>query len=160
MTTTNKVLIGVGGVTILGLGIYFITRDPKRNTTTTQQTSGGGFSQTDPTTNTTDSLGTTLGNIFADIWASTQKNKNQGGVTPNGFVYDGPADPYSVEVNVNMTSTQVKALQTTLSSCSADIKKVIDDSGGVDGILGPGTKSAYNMARKAGCINSSGQKIS
>ena len=35
-----------------------------------------------------------------------------------------------------------------------------DSSGGVDGFLGPGTKSAYNMARKAGCINSQGQKIS
>ena len=59
-----------------------------------------------------------------------------------------------------MGSANVKALQMTLSSCSPDIKKVIDDSGGVDGILGPGTKSAYNMARKSGCINSQGQKIS
>ena len=158
MTTTNKILIGVGGVTLLGLGIYFVTRQPKGSTTTTT-TGGGGLDnpQTDPTSTTVDSLGTTLGNIFADIWAVTQKNK---GNTPGDFVYDGPADPYSVEVNTDMGSASVKALQMTLSSCSPDIKKVIDDSGGVDGILGPGTKSAYNMARKAGCINSQGQKIS
>jgi hypothetical protein len=162
MTTTSKILLGVGGVTILGLGIYFVTRKPGSSTTTTTTGGGDGLSggnQQDPSTSTTDSLGTTIGNIIADLWASRENQKPNGAGTP-GFVYEGPADPYSVEVNQTMGNAAVKTLQTTLSSCSPDIKKVIDDSGGTDGFLGPGTKTAYNMARKSGCINSSGQKIS
>mgnify|MGYP003113457970 FL=1 len=153
MTTTNKILIGVGGITIIGVGIYLITKDSGTTTTTTTTTGGGTIpgGQTDPTTNSVDSLGTTIGNIFQDIWATTQKNK---GNTPANCNYTGPADPYEVEVVNEVTSeTAIKALQTRVSACSADIKKVIDDSGGVDGILGNGTKTAYNMARKSCCIN-------
>ena len=39
-------------------------------------------------------------------------------------------------------------MQMTLSNKSADLKKIIDGTGGVDGIIGPGFKEAYNMARQ------------
>ena len=58
-----------------------------------------------------------------------------------------------------MSVDDVKALQTRLSGCDTAIASVITGSGGVDGILGPGTKNAYNMARKACCINNTGQLI-
>ena len=147
MTTTNKILIGVGGVAVLGVGVYLITRKPKDTTTTTTTTTDGlNTPLKDNSTLSRDSLGTTIGNILTDIWASTRSKP--------GCNYDGPADPYTVEVNQQMASADVKTLQTRVSACSPEIKKVIDDSGGVDGILGNGTKTAYNMARKACCINS------
>ena len=146
MTTTNKILIGVGGVAVLGLGIYLITRKPKNQTTTTTTTTNGNIPLQDTSTVSRDSLGTTIGNILTDIWATTRTN--------NSCNYNGPADPYTLEVNQQMASADVKTLQTRVSACSAEIKKVIDDSGGVDGILGNGTKTAYNMARKSCCINS------
>ena len=150
MTTTNKILIGVGGVTLLGVGIYLVARKPKTTTTTTTTITDVNSTQQDPTSNTVDSLGTTLGNVFIDIWSVVKKNK---GETPTGCVYDGPIDPYEAEVDKTMSSTDVKTLQTTLSACNTDIAEVITKSGGVDGILGPGTKTAYNMARKSCCIN-------
>lgn len=154
MTQGGKIALGVGGVVILGVGIYFATRkEGQSSSTTTTTTYTGGGGQQDPTTNTVDSLGTTLGNIISDIWATTQNNKDK------GCNYTGPADPYTAEVNQSMSSDDVKALQTRLSGCNTDIAAVITGSGGVDGVLGPGTKNAYNMARKACCINNSGQLI-
>ena len=45
-------------------------------------------------------------------------------------------------------------MQTNLSNLSPDIKAIIDGSGGADGVIGPGFKTAYNMARKSCKISS------
>tara|TARA_R110001592_G_scaffold20489_15_gene83105 strand:- start:2334 stop:2819 length:486 start_codon:yes stop_codon:yes gene_type:complete len=158
MTSTNKILIGVGGVVVLGAGIYFITRKPQSSTTTTTTTGEGTPGQTDPSSSSVDSLGTTFGNIFSDIWAQFRKNKNPGTNNPtnttDGCNYTGPVDPASVEISTGMSFSEIQTLQNRLIACDTDIAAVINGSGGADGIMGPGTKSAYNMARKSCCVNS------
>jgi hypothetical protein len=144
MKDTNKVLIGVGVLGALGVGIYLLTR--RTSTTTTTVTSGNQY---DPSTATVDSLGTTFGNLFTEIFAN--KTNSNSGVSCNA-----PADPYTFDnINsANYSSAQVSTMQKNLSNLSPDIKNIIDGSGGVDGIIGPGFKTAYNMARKTCQISS------
>ena len=150
MTDTNKILIGVGVLGALGTGIYLLT---KKNTTTTTTTGGGGQLY-DPSTATVDSLGTTIGNLFTEIFA---KNKNQ----ESGTDCSAPADPYSFDgINSSdYSSRQITTMQTALSNMSPDIRNIIDGSGGADGIIGPGFKTAYNMARKTCQISSIGELL-
>lgn len=153
MTNTNKVLIGVGVVGALGVGVYLLTR--KSNTTTTITTTGNGSSQGDPSTSTIDSLGTTIGNLFSELFA--KKVKKEEGTTTT---CDAPADPYTADgiKADDFDSREIETMQTNLSDLSPDIKNIIDASGGVDGYIGPGFKTAYNMARKS-CKISSIQNI-
>ena len=110
--------------------------------------------QYDPSTATVDSLGTTIGNLFTEVFA---KNKNQ----ENGVVCNAPADPYTYDgINSSdYSSSQIITMQQSLSAISPDIRNIIDGSGGADGIIGPGFKTAYNMARKT-CQISSIREIS
>jgi len=151
MTDTNKILIGVGVLGALGTGIYLLT---KRNTITTTTTGGGGGQLYDPSTAAIDSLGTTFGNLFTEIFA---KNKNK----ESGTDCNAPADPYTFDgINFsNYSSSQITTMQTNLSNMSSDIKNIIDGSGGADGIIGPGFKTAYNMARKTCQISSIGELL-
>ncbi|MDB9959936.1 hypothetical protein OAD75_06075 [Gammaproteobacteria bacterium] len=144
MTDTNKILIGVGVLGALGTGIYLLTRSNTITTTTTTNPNLG-----DPSLATIDSLGTTIGNLFTELFAKNSNDKS-------GVVCDAPADPYTADgiVASNYTSSQVKTMQTNLSNFNSDIKSIIDGSGGVDGIIGPGFKTAYNMARKTCLISS------
>jgi len=146
MANTNNILIGVGVLGALGVGIWLLTKDSGTNTTTIIPKDEG---QTDPSTSTIDSLGTTLGNLFSEIFANKEKEKT-------GTSCDAPADPYTYDgVSAsNFSSSQIEAMQTKLSNLSPDIKAIIDGSGGVDGYIGPGFKNAYNMARKSCKISS------
>ena len=143
MNDTNKILIGVAGVTVLGLGIWLLTRKGEESTSTTTTTSGGQM--IDPSTSSIDSLGTTIGNLFQNIWGTTQNNKN----TTKGCNYNGPADAYSHDGvdKDDYDSAEIKKMQTQLSGMNPDIKSIIDVTGGVDGLIGNGFKDAYNMAR-------------
>jgi len=40
-------------------------------------------------------------------------------------------------------------MQEYLSNTEQSIKGIIDNSGGIDGVIGPGFKQAYNTARKS-----------
>ena len=143
MANTNNILIGVGAFAALGVGVWLLT---KNSSTTTTSTTGGG--QSDPSTNTVDSLGTTLGNLFSEIFAN--KTKKETGTTCNA-----PADPYSYDGidKDDYSSSDIEKMQQNLSNKGSEIKAIIDGSGGVDGYIGPGFKNAYNMARKACLIN-------
>ena len=147
MTDTNKILIGVGVMGALGTGIWLLMRNPNPETTTTTTTGGAG--QNDPSSSSVDSLGTTLGNLFSEVFANKEKAKT-------GVVCNAPVDPFSYD-NINSgnyTSSAVETMQTKLSNLSPEIKAIIDGSGGIDGIMGPGFKNAYNMARKSCKITS------
>ena len=74
----------------------------------------------------------------------------------SGVSCNAPADPYTFDnINsANYSRGQVSTMQKNLSNLSPDIKNIIDGSGGVDGIIGPGFKTAYNMARKTCQISS------
>jgi len=150
MANTNKILIGVGVAGALGVGIWLLTRK-SGTTTTTTTTGGGGSNQSDPSTNTVDSLGTTLGNLFSELFAKKEKEKN-----PIATTCDAPADPYTSDgiKKDDYSSNEIETMQTKLSDLSPDIKAIIDASGGVDGYIGPGFKNAYNMARKSCKITS------
>ena len=150
MANTNKILIGVGVAGALGVGIWLLTRT-SGTTTTTTTTGGGGSNQSDPSTNTVDSLGTTLGNLFSELFAKKEKEKN-----PIATTCDAPADPYTSDgiKKDDYSSNEIETMQTKLSDLSPDIKAIIDASGGVDGYIGPGFKNAYNMARKSCKITS------
>lgn len=146
MANTNNILIGVGVLGALGAGIWLLTRNSGTTTTTTTI---GDAGQTDPSTSTVDSLGTTIGNLFSEIFANKEKAKT-------GVQCNAPADPYTYDgVSAsNFSSSQIETMQTKLSNLSPDIKAIIDGSGGVDGYIGPGFKNAYNMARKSCKISS------
>ena len=140
MTENTKVILGVGGVLVVGVGIYLITRKSKTPPSTTYTPP-----VEDPSLVVQDSLGSTIGNIFTDIFASQNKNK------PSGCDLSKiPADPYTSDgvSKPKYKSDEVVSMQMYLSNVSNDIKKVIDESGGTDGKIGPGFKTAYNMARK------------
>ena len=64
MQNSTKIILGVAGLGILGVGVWLITRKPGQTTTTTTETSGGGL---DPSTQPVDSLGSTLGNLITNI---------------------------------------------------------------------------------------------
>ena len=135
MTDTNKILIGVGSLAVVGLGIYLITKKDEETTTTT--TTGGQM--IDPSASTVDSLTYLLYNI----WGKTQNSNSS-------CNYNGPVDAYTADGvdKDDYDKWQIEEMQMTLSNKSADIKKIIDGTGGVDGIIGPGFKEAYNMARQ------------
>jgi hypothetical protein len=143
MANTNNILIGVGAVAALGVGVWLLT---KKSTTTTTTTTGGG--QTDPSTNTVDSLGTTLGNLFSEIFANKTKKDNNTSC-------NAPADPYSYDGidKDDYSSSEIEKMQKNLSKKGSEITAIIEGSGGADGVIGPGFKNAYNMARKACLIN-------
>jgi len=151
MANTNKILIGVGAVGTLGLGIWLLTRKSGTTTTTTTTGGGAGSNQLDLSTNTVDSLGTTLGNLFSELFAKKEKEKN-----PVGTNCQAPADPFTSDgiKKDDYSSNEIETMQTNLSDLSPDIKAIIDASGGVDGYIGPGFKNAYNMARKSCKITS------
>ena len=65
MTDTNKILIGVGALGVLGTGIYLLVRKPSTTTTTVTE---NPTVLNDPSTSTIDSLGTTFGNLFTELW--------------------------------------------------------------------------------------------
>lgn len=151
MTDTNKILIGVGVAGALGVGIWLLTKKPGSTTTTTTTGGGEGSNQSDPSTNTVDSLGTTLGNLFSELFAKKEKEKN-----PIGTTCEAPADPFTSDgiKKEDYSSNEIETMQTKLSDLSPDIKAIIDASGGADGYIGPGFKNAYNMARKSCKITS------
>ena len=156
MTDTNKILIGVGVVGALGVGVYLLTRKSGGTTTTITTTGGGGSNQNDPSTSTVDSLGTTIGNLFSELFAKKEKENN----TTTAPTCEAPADPYTADgiKADDYSSSEIEKMQVNLSDLSPDIKVIIDASGGVDGYIGPGFKTAYNMARKS-CKISSIQNI-
>ena len=147
MTNTNKILIGVGGLAVLGVGIYLVTRKGKTTTTTT--TTVGDNQVQDPSTTAVGSWVTSVGNLFSDIFG--EKKKQEEGKTctapANPYLYDGIKES-------DYNSDQIKTMQSKLSDLDPEIKDVIDSSGGVDGIIGPGFVNAYNMARKSCKITS------
>ena len=139
MTDNVKIMLGVGGVLAAGVGIYLLTRKPEPLNITPVTPIN------DPSLVAKDSLGSTIGNIFTEIFASENKDK------PSGCDLSKiPADPYTADsvTKSKYNSDGVVSMQMYLSNVSNDIKKVIDDSGGTDGKIGPGFKTAYNMARK------------
>lgn len=142
MEDSNKILIGVGGLAIVGVGIWLVTR--KGDDTTTTTTTNSGNQMIDPSATSVDSLGTTIGNLFQNIWGNSQNNNNP------SCNYNGPADAYTADGvdKDKYSSREIKKMQTELSTMKPDIKSIIDVSGGVDGIIGPGFKEAYNMARQ------------
>lgn len=145
MTDTNKILIGVGGLAVLGVGIYLITRKSKTTTTTTTTTD----TPQDPSSKAVGSWVTSVGNLFSDIFGEKKKQEeNKTCIAPvNPYLYDGIEES-------DYTSAQIKTMQSKLSDLDPEIKEVIDGSGGVDGIIGPGFVNAYNMARKSCKITS------
>lgn len=155
MNNTKTIAIVVGGLAVVGVGIWALTRKKEEKTTTTTTT--GGDPLQDPSTATQDTLGSFVGNLLSTLWANSRnpQTNTSGDIVCNGVAV--PADPYSFDgVNSsnysagNPPNSQVAKMQTYLSGLHNDIATVINDSGGVDGFIGPGFKEAYNMARK-GC---------
>jgi hypothetical protein len=73
MDNTKKIVIGVSGLIIVGLGVFLITR--KKSESTSEPDYNENLA--DPSTITTDSLGTQIGNLFTTLIANWQKKKNK-----------------------------------------------------------------------------------
>lgn len=142
MENNTKILIGVGGLVVVGVGVWLITRPKQEENTQTRYNSD----LNDPSTTATDSLGTMWGNLITSIIGNINKNPNSVDCP------DVPADPYTSDsVNkADYSSSEVEKMQKWLSDTNSTVKGIIDNSGGVDGIIGPGFKQAYNAGRK-GC---------
>jgi len=145
MENSTKIILGVTGVAILGVGVWLITKKPSgEEDTTTTTTTGTG----NPPIAPVDSLGSTIGNLITNIWGNVEKNKEKNKNNANCIA---PPDGYSVDgvKKSDYDSTQIKAMQIWLSSYSPDVKAIIDKTGGADGIIGSGFKTSYNMVRTA-----------
>lgn len=146
---TKTIILVTGGVLVLGVGVALATRRKDGGTTTTTTTT-----TTDSSLTESQQKGMFWGNLASSLWAGLRQNQNNntstGDGTCGGVVV--PVDPYVADsiVASNYTSSQIVKMQTYLASLHSDIATVIADSGGADGIIGPGFKEAYNMARK-GC---------
>ena len=141
MQNSTKIILGVAGLGILGVGVWLITRKPGQTTTTTTETSGGGL---DPSTQPVDSLGSTLGNLITNIWGKVEQNKKKTNCSApvDGYSFDGvEKDDYD--------EAEIKSMQTWLSALNNDIAQIIEKTGGIDGKIGGGFKTSYNMARTA-----------
>ena len=152
MTQNNKILLGVGAFIVGGLGLYLIFKPNRRDNV---YNPANIIDEEIPLSNDSrvvDSLITTTGNLLPEIFAQTNAPGCQAATIQ---------DPYSIPDQVQkanyqlqnsngnwLPSEEVKKMQTWLSNQNADIKGVIDNSGGIDGYIGPGFKTAYNMARK------------
>lgn len=150
MTKNTKILVGISAFIVGGIGLYLIfkpnRRDTTNNSTIIDETPFSDESRV------VDSLITTTGNLLPEIFSQ----QNAPGCQAATLI-----DPYNNPDSVQQAhyqtqnsngnwqaSDEVKKMQTWLSNQDADIKSVIDGSGGVDGYIGPGFKTAYNMARK------------
>lgn len=155
MSNQNKIIFGVVGLVVAGVGVYLLTRKPKPSNTTGNIDPG---SLNDPSTQATDSLGTQVGNLISSLIANFNKKNNPN--TPANC--DAPADPYTADGvyhcdfatcgtdgTQSASSDKVKKMQQVLSNYGEPIKGMIDTSGGIDGWIGPGFKQAYNTARKS-----------
>lgn len=146
MDNTKKIVIGVSGLIIVGLGVFLITR--KKPETNSEPNYDDTL--TDPSTMTTDSLGSQVGNLLTTLIGNWQKKKNDD--NPNASSdCDAPADPYTAD-SINKSdydSNRITDMQNSLIGFGEPIKGMIDGSGGADGIIGIGFKQAYNTARKS-----------
>ncbi len=155
MENQKKIIIGVAGLVVAGVGVYLLTRKPKTDTTPSGNITPG---IDDPSTAATDSLGTQVGNLISSLIGNWNKKNNPN--TPSNC--NAPADPYTADGvyhcdfascgsngKQSSSSDNVKAMQTVLSGFGESIKGMIDTSGGIDGWIGPGFKQAYNTARKS-----------
>ena len=93
-------------------------------------------------------IGSTIGNLITNIWGNVEKNKEKNKNKPN---CTAPIDGYSSDGvdKDDYTSTEIISMQNWLSSYSPDVKTIIDNTGGADGIIGSGFKTSYNMVRTA-----------
>lgn len=144
---TKTIVLVTGGVLVLGVGIALASR--KRDDTITTTTTTTNNSLTD-----SQQKGMFWGNLASSLWAGLRQNQNSNTTSGDGTCggVEVPIDPYLSDgvVASNYTSAQITSMQTYLASLHSDIATIIADSGGTDGIIGPGFKEAYNMARK-GC---------
>jgi hypothetical protein len=147
MDNTKKIVIGVSGLIIVGLGVFLITR--KKSESTSEPDYNENLA--DPSTITTDSLGTQIGNLFTTLIANWQKKKNNDNNTGIPSDCDAPADPYTADGidKADYDSSRIMDMQNSLIGFGEPIKGIIDGSGGADGIIGIGFKQAYNTARKS-----------
>jgi hypothetical protein len=146
MENSTKIMLGVTGVAILGVGVWLITRKPSGDdTTTTTTTTDGGL---DPSAQPVDTLGSTIGNLITNIWGKVEQNKEKNKNKPN---CTAPIDGYSADGvdKSDYNSSEIVSMQTWLSNYSPDVKAIIDKTGGTDGIIGSGFKTSYNMVRTA-----------
>ena len=140
MENNTKILIGVGGLAVIGVGVWLITKPSKNDSAKTYDSD-----LQDNSTVATDSIGGMWGNLITSL-IGNMNNKNNKVDCPGV-----PADPYTAD-NVNKSdysASQIEKMQQYLSGTEKTIQGIIDNSGGVDGIIGPGFKQAYNAARKS-----------
>ena len=109
METSTKIILGVSGVAVLGVGVWLITKKTGGGDTTTTTTTGTGDNLP---IQPVDSLGSTLGNLITNIWGKVEQNKKQkNGTTTTNCV--APVDGYDADsvVKSKYTSTQIKAIR-------------------------------------------------
>jgi len=146
----KKIIIGISGVVIVGVGIYLVTRKAKPTPPPNNLPDNTGLN--DPTTMATDTLGGQLGNFFTSLIGNWNKSNNPTNPKLNDpGCQNIPADPYVGDAvnKANYSSEQIKKMQTTLVSFGEPISGFINNTGGIDGKIGDGFKSAYNTARKS-----------
>ena len=75
MENSTKIMLGVTGVAVLGVGVWLITRKSGEDTTTTTTTTT--TDGLDPSAQPVDTLGSTIGNLITNICGNVEKNKDQ-----------------------------------------------------------------------------------
>tara|TARA_B110000902_G_scaffold153507_1_gene176314 strand:+ start:2332 stop:2835 length:504 start_codon:yes stop_codon:yes gene_type:complete len=149
----NKTIIfGVAGFAIVGVGIYLLTRKPG-STTTTQTTNNGGGDLSDPSTAVDDSLGSYVGDILTTLMSNNQNNNGNNNGTDNQSETtncEAPSNPFLADnvASLGLHSSNIQKMQNWFLQQGGDVAGFVSSTGGADGIIGSGFKSAYNLSRK------------
>ena len=143
----NKTIIfGVAGFAIVGVGIYLLTKGPGSTTTTEVTNQGGGPDNlSDPSTAVNDSLGSYVGDILTTLLSNNQNNNN----SESGNC-EAPANPFSADgvASITFSTTDIEKMQIWFLQQDDIVAGFVSSTGGADGIIGDGFKSAYNLSRK------------
>lgn len=143
MTQSLKIGIIVGGVSIIGLGLYFLLK----NNNTSQREFYPPLPQPNqngsPKVNWTGLITTVI-----DSLPQNAKNTNSNGEVVSVIQpTTRTSSPKVLFVQENKwNASEIKNMQTYLTSLGGQSKMWIESTGGADGIIGNGFKQAYTWA--------------
>lgn len=145
MTQGAKIGLIVGGVAVLGVGLYFLLRRRQQPyVPPVMPPSNVNVNNGKPTIDWGGIVTTVIDSLPRDVLVKKDNNNNVVEVVqPTTRTAPGK----QLYVNTNMyNSNEIKAMQNYLLGLGGQAKMWVETTGGADGIIGNGFKNAYTWA--------------